>query len=135
MLLLAVWIGLIAGFLDFGLLVVNKRLDDRDFYRLGGDFAWIIPMGVTVLVLVPGIADRPLSRERARRARPRGSGRRAALFRRVPRRVRAGFLCMFGHRCSYAVASPRNRSGWCALAVWRSCGSCAARSFYSPESC
>ena len=34
-LLLAVWIGLIAGFLDLGLLVVNKRLINRDFYRLG----------------------------------------------------------------------------------------------------
>ena len=54
-LLLAVWIGLIAGFLDLGLLVVNKRLLDRDFFRLGGDFPWIIPTGVTILVLVPAM--------------------------------------------------------------------------------
>ena len=54
-LLLAVWIGLIAGFLDLGLLVVNRRLINRDFYRLGGDFTWIIPGGVTILVLVPAI--------------------------------------------------------------------------------
>jgi len=55
-LLLAVWIGLIAGFLDLGLMVVNKRLIDRDFFRLGGDYTWIIPAGVTTLVLVPAIA-------------------------------------------------------------------------------
>jgi hypothetical protein len=34
-LLLALWVGLIAGFLDLGLLFVNKRVIDRDFYRLG----------------------------------------------------------------------------------------------------
>ena len=54
-LVLAAWIGLIAGFLDLGLMVVNRRLIEGDFYRLGGDFAWIIPAGVTVLVLVPAI--------------------------------------------------------------------------------
>jgi arylsulfatase A-like enzyme len=52
---LAAWIGLIAGFLDVGFLVVNRRLIKDDFYRVGGDFAWIIPAGVTVLVLVPAI--------------------------------------------------------------------------------
>ena len=52
--MLAAWIGLIAGFLDLGLLVVNRRLIKGDFYRLGSDFAWIIPAGVTILVLVPG---------------------------------------------------------------------------------
>jgi arylsulfatase A-like enzyme len=54
-LLLAVWIGLIAGFLDLGLLVVNRRVIQRDFYRLGGDFVWIIPTAVMILMLVPGI--------------------------------------------------------------------------------
>jgi Sulfatase len=54
-LLLAIWIGLIAGFLDLGLIFVNKRLIDRDFFRLGRDFAWIIPAGVTILVLVPAL--------------------------------------------------------------------------------
>jgi arylsulfatase A-like enzyme len=52
---LAAWAGLIAGFLDVGLLVINRRLIDRDFYRLGGDFAWLIPVGVTLLMLVPAI--------------------------------------------------------------------------------
>jgi arylsulfatase A-like enzyme len=51
--LLAIWIGLIGGFLDLGLLVVNKRLIDRDFFRLGSDFTWVIPAGVTILLLVP----------------------------------------------------------------------------------
>ena len=34
---------------------MNKRLIDRDFYRLGGDFPWIIPSGVVVLLLVPAL--------------------------------------------------------------------------------
>lgn len=54
MLLLAVWIGLLAGFLDLGLMVVNRRWIHRDFFRLGGDFAWIIPAAVAILVLIPG---------------------------------------------------------------------------------
>jgi arylsulfatase A-like enzyme len=52
--LLAVWIGLAAGFLDLGLMVVKKRLIDGDFYRLGEHFGWIIPAGVVVVVLLPG---------------------------------------------------------------------------------
>jgi arylsulfatase A-like enzyme len=53
--LIGTWMGLIAGFCDVGLLIINKRLINRDFYRLGGDFPWIIPSGVTVLVLVPAL--------------------------------------------------------------------------------
>ena len=86
-LLLAAWIGLIAGFLDLGLLVVNRRLIDRDFYRLGGDFAWIIPAGVTILVLVPAIVLALIARMRGRAVRL-GAGRGAALLCRVPRLVR-----------------------------------------------
>jgi arylsulfatase A-like enzyme len=52
-LLLAAWIGLLAGFLDLGLMVVN-RLFDGDFYRLSNDFVWIIPAAVAVVVLLPG---------------------------------------------------------------------------------
>jgi arylsulfatase A-like enzyme len=55
-LLVALWIGLIAGFLDLGLLIMRKRLLSSDFYRLGDHFPWIIPVGVGVLVLVPGTA-------------------------------------------------------------------------------
>ncbi len=54
-LLLAAWVGLIAGYLDLGLMVLNRRLFDGDFYRLGSDFLWLIPVGVTILVLVPAI--------------------------------------------------------------------------------
>jgi len=54
-LLLAAWVGLIAGFLDLSLMVINRRLINEDFYRMGGDFAWLIPTGVTILVVVPAI--------------------------------------------------------------------------------
>jgi hypothetical protein len=54
-LLLALWIGLIAGFLDLGVLFVNKNLINHEFYRIGGDFTWIIPTGVTILVVVPAM--------------------------------------------------------------------------------
>jgi arylsulfatase A-like enzyme len=63
-LLLAIWIGLIAGFLDLGLLVVNKSLIAPDFYRLGDDFTWIIPAGVTILVLLPAIVIACIARKR-----------------------------------------------------------------------
>jgi arylsulfatase A-like enzyme len=55
-LLVALWIGLIAGFLDLGLLIMRKRLFTSDFYRLGDHFWWVIPTGVGFLVLVPGTA-------------------------------------------------------------------------------
>ena len=53
---MAVWIGLTAGFLDLGLMILRKRLSDDDFYRLGDHFRWIIPAGVGVMVLLPGMA-------------------------------------------------------------------------------
>jgi arylsulfatase A-like enzyme len=55
-LLVAIWIGLTAGFLDLALLIMRIRLFASDFYRLGGHFGWIIPAGVGFLVLVPGAA-------------------------------------------------------------------------------
>ena len=36
-------------------MVVGKRIIDFDFYRMGDDFPWMIPLGVTILVLVPGL--------------------------------------------------------------------------------
>jgi arylsulfatase A-like enzyme len=54
-LVVAVWIGLTAGFIDLGLMITKKRLIDGDFYRLGENFGWIIPTGVLILVLVPGM--------------------------------------------------------------------------------
>src|SRR3954451_23625388 len=54
-LLLAVWIGLAAGFLDLGLLVLKKRVFEHEyFYRLGDGYPWIIPAGVAALALLPG---------------------------------------------------------------------------------
>src|SRR4051794_13139381 len=47
------WIGLLAGFCDVGILVVSTRFIRRDFYRLGGDFPWIVPTAVAFIVLVP----------------------------------------------------------------------------------
>jgi arylsulfatase A-like enzyme len=55
-LLVAAWIGLTAGFLDLGLMVLKKRMTDDGFYRLGDDFPWAIPTTVGVLVLLPGMA-------------------------------------------------------------------------------
>jgi hypothetical protein len=43
-LLLALWLGLIAGFLHLGILVVRRWIDG-DFSRLGSDFVWMIPAG------------------------------------------------------------------------------------------
>ncbi len=54
-LLLAAWIGLVAGFLDLGATVVKRHLID-EFYRLGDGFPWVIPAGVATLVLLPGAA-------------------------------------------------------------------------------
>ncbi len=62
-LMVAAWIGLIAGFLDLGMMLINKWVDG-DFYRLGGDFVWIIPAGVTMLVLVPAIVVLVIARIR-----------------------------------------------------------------------
>jgi arylsulfatase A-like enzyme len=48
-----VWIGVVAGFLDLGTMIVN-RVIDGDFYRLGEHFYWLIPVGLAILVLLPG---------------------------------------------------------------------------------
>ena len=49
------WIGLVVGFCDVGLLVLNKKFILKDFYRLSGDFPWIVILAVTVLVLAPAL--------------------------------------------------------------------------------
>ena len=51
---LAIGIGLIAGFLDLGLLTARTHLQKEGFFHLSQDFAWLIPAGVTLLVLLPG---------------------------------------------------------------------------------
>src|SRR5207244_1623088 len=47
--------GLVAGWLDLGLMVVERRLIHGGFYRLGEHYVWLIPLGVAVLMLVPGM--------------------------------------------------------------------------------
>ena len=54
-LLLATWVGLTSGWLDLGLTIMMRRLIHRDFYRLGEHFVWLTPLGVTVMVFLPGI--------------------------------------------------------------------------------
>ena len=54
-LLLSIWIGLIAGFLDLGFVWLKKHLGD-DFYRLSDGFPWLIPSGVAALVALTGLA-------------------------------------------------------------------------------
>src|SRR5437763_11348590 len=51
-LLLAAWVGLVAGWLDLGLMLVHRRVDG-DFTRLGEHFVWIIPIGVALVVVLP----------------------------------------------------------------------------------
>jgi arylsulfatase A-like enzyme len=63
-LLLATSIGLMAGWLDLGLMIVNRRLIHGDFYRLGEHFVWLIPLGVAVVVLVPGMVLALIARMR-----------------------------------------------------------------------
>ncbi len=53
-LLVAVWIGLTAGYFDLGLTIVKKHMTGDAFYRLADDFRWLIPAGVAVLVVLPG---------------------------------------------------------------------------------
>jgi arylsulfatase A-like enzyme len=65
-LLVAIWIGLTAGFLDVGLMILKKRLTGDGFYRLSDHYLWIIPMGVGALVLLPGTALALIARLRRR---------------------------------------------------------------------
>ena len=55
-LLVAAWIGLLAGFIDLGLLVLMRKWIQGDFIRNGGHFTWLIPLAVTTLVFVPAIS-------------------------------------------------------------------------------
>jgi arylsulfatase A-like enzyme len=63
-LLVATWIGLTAGYLDLGLMILRKHLTGDEFYRLGSHFGWIIPAGVSGLLLMPGTALAMIARLR-----------------------------------------------------------------------
>jgi arylsulfatase A-like enzyme len=52
--LVALWIGLSAGFLDLGLFCLKKRLMGDGFYRLGEEFWWLIPGAVAAIIMLPG---------------------------------------------------------------------------------
>jgi arylsulfatase A-like enzyme len=68
LLLVSAWVGLTAGFLDLGFMIVKRRLiDGEEFDRLGEGFPWIIPLGVAALVLLPGVMLALVARLRASR--------------------------------------------------------------------
>jgi arylsulfatase A-like enzyme len=69
-LLLATWVGLVAGWLDLGAMVVNRRLIHGDFDRLGEHFPWLTPLGVSALVLSPGMVLALIARFRRGGIRP-----------------------------------------------------------------
>ena len=68
--LVAAAIGLAAGFVDLGLMVVKRRLIDGGFYHLGEHFGWIIPAGVMVLVMAPAAVLALIARLRPGAVRP-----------------------------------------------------------------
>ena len=85
LLLVSLWVGLTAGFLDLGFTILKKHLiDGEDFYRLGEGFPWIIPAGVAGLVLLPGAVLALVARLRGCGAASRACGG-APLVRGGPR--------------------------------------------------
>ena len=54
-LLIALWVGLVSGFLDLGVLILKHHSTGDRFFRLGDHFFWLIPAGVTVLLMVSGL--------------------------------------------------------------------------------
>jgi arylsulfatase A-like enzyme len=54
-LLVAIWVGFTAGFLDLGLVFLKRLLAGDAFYRLSDQFRWIIPAAVAAFVLLPGM--------------------------------------------------------------------------------
>ncbi len=120
-LLLAVWIGLAAGFLDLGFFVLKKRVIEHEYFcRLGDGYPWIIPTGVAALVLLPAAAL-------ALFAWLRGAVVPLSIAVALPSFV--GFLdvcalCPWscGRHCSCPEGSPSSLPGWSVLAGTRSCG-------------
>ncbi len=53
-LLMAIGIGLAAGFLDLGVFIVRISVLEGEFYYLSQDFVWMVPAAVAGLVLLPG---------------------------------------------------------------------------------
>jgi arylsulfatase A-like enzyme len=122
-LLLTAWVGLVAGFLDLGIMAAN-RLIDGEFYRLSGHFVWIIPAGVTVLLLVPGMVLALI-------ARLRHAGLRISLVigllsfvgfldlsARLPLELWASLLLSGGLAVQWARLAVRRRGGFLRFVRW-----------------
>ncbi len=54
-LIAAIAIGLTAGFLDLGLMLLKKHWTGDVFSRFGEHYFWLIPAGVGAIVMVPGL--------------------------------------------------------------------------------
>jgi arylsulfatase A-like enzyme len=54
-LLLAISLGLCAGYLDLGFLLFKKYWWKPDGFRIASDFPWTVPVGYAVIMLVPGV--------------------------------------------------------------------------------
>ncbi len=53
-LLLAVWLGLCAGYLDVGIIVLKRfTLNPEGSFRAARDFPWTVPLGHVALLLIP----------------------------------------------------------------------------------
>ncbi len=137
-LLLASWVGVLAGWLDLGLMVVNRRMVHGDFYRLGEQFVWLIPLGVAIMVLVPGMVLALMAARCAGAAPVRGrrwgcspSSDSSTCARGYPWRCGRRSCSPRGWRSSplgWPVAAAARPSGWCAgrlrgssAPCWRSC--------------
>ncbi len=132
LLLLASWVGMIAGFLDLSLMVIHRRVIEGDFYRLGGYFAWLIPLGVTALVLVPAIVLAVIARFRGGTVRLRLAV--GLVFFVGILDVSAGCPWSSGRRfCCPAGLRPR-RPGSSTATRLHSSSSCGRRCRFSPVS-
>jgi arylsulfatase A-like enzyme len=55
--ILALWVGLCAGYVDLGIIVAKRfTLNPEASYRAARDFPWTVPVGHMVLAIVPGLA-------------------------------------------------------------------------------
>ncbi|HEX3451552.1 MAG TPA: sulfatase, partial [Isosphaeraceae bacterium] len=63
--LLALSVGLCAGYLDVGVIVFRKLFWNQEgYFRTGRDFLWTVPVGHALLLLIPGLAVVAVNRMR-----------------------------------------------------------------------
>jgi arylsulfatase A-like enzyme len=63
--LLALSVGLCAGYLDLGVIVFRKVFWNREgYFRTGRDFFWTVPVGHGLLLLIPGLIVAAVNRLR-----------------------------------------------------------------------